>query len=77
MEIHKGLTAGELEAQYNLRALRPDLDSRVFPDWLERSTALRESAEAQLDLAYGPGERDKLDFFSAGKTGGTMSWISM
>jgi arylformamidase len=58
-------TDAELEAQYNLRALRPDYDDKVVPDWLQRSAAYRESAPCKLDLAYGPGARERLDFFPA------------
>lgn len=54
-----------MEPQYNLRALRPDYDSKVVPSWQSRSEAYRGQADARLDLAYGPGERERVDVFLA------------
>ncbi|MGH0003946.1 alpha/beta hydrolase [Pseudovibrio ascidiaceicola] len=35
----------------------------LFDQWVERSKAFRESSKNQLDIAYGSGEREKLDLF--------------
>lgn len=55
----------DMEPQYNLRALRPDYDSSVVPSWQSRSEACRSQVRSRLDLAYGPGERERLDVFQA------------
>jgi arylformamidase len=55
----------ELEAQYNLRALRPDFEAGMLQDWLARSAAFRRESGGSLDLAYGSGERERIDFFPA------------
>ncbi|MCA8250730.1 alpha/beta hydrolase [Burkholderia multivorans] len=55
----------DLEAQYNLRALRPDFEAGMLQDWLARSDRFRRSCGGSLDLAYGDGERDRLDYFPA------------
>lgn len=69
MTLNSRYSDEQLEQQYNLRARRPDYDTMVVPDWMERSQRYREnSTNAKIDLAYGPGERDKLDFFP-GKNG--------
>ncbi len=56
------------EALYNLRALRPDLDS-VTAEWEARSAIRRAAQGSRLDLAYGAGERDRLDYFDCGTPG--------
>jgi arylformamidase len=50
-----------LEKQYALGHLRPDLN--FLPDWNRRSMAFRQAGKCQLDLSYGPGPRDRLDYF--------------
>jgi len=57
--------SAELEAQYNMRLLRPDFEASLLPQWLARSAAFRRLPRARLDLAYGPHERDRLDYFPA------------
>lgn len=61
-----------MEQQYNLRALRPDYDVKVVPSWLERSEAYRKQAPLRADLAYGPGERERLDLFRAAGDDGPL-----
>ncbi|WP_185219004.1 alpha/beta hydrolase [Paraburkholderia dinghuensis] len=55
----------DLEAQYNLRALRPDFEAGMLQDWFARSARFRRACGGSLDLAYGDGERDRLDYFPA------------
>src|SRR5438445_13579119 len=50
-----------LEKQYALGHLRPDLN--FLPDWNRRSVAFRQAGKCQLDIAYGSGDRDRLDYF--------------
>lgn len=55
-----------LEAQYNIRALRPNYDTAVVPRWVSASEAFRATANAVVDIVYGPGPRQKLDIFRSG-----------
>ena len=64
-------TAAELEAQYNNRARRSDSDS-VAAEWQVRSDAFRAAAKGRFDLAYGPGDRDRLDYYPAAEPGGAL-----
>jgi arylformamidase len=66
--VYKGLTREDIEAQYFLRGTRPDYQSKMIPDWIERSSRLRNDADCSLDVSYGPGTRNRLDFFRAGST---------
>ncbi len=65
-------TFEEMEPQYNFRARRPDYASVVEPEWVSRSERFRATANGLLDLQYGPGERDRLDFFPAQQAGGPV-----
>ena len=64
MGLYRDMTAEELEAQYNLRARRPDFDD-MMAGWLERCASFREASGARCDIAYGPGEREQFDLFPA------------
>lgn len=66
LTFHENFTPEEFDAQYNLRAGRPDYEVTVIPDWLERSEAARNSLDCELDIRYGDGERQKLDVFRCG-----------
>ena len=63
MNVYKGLSIEDIEAQYFLRGLRPQYESKDLPGWLERSKRFVESTDASLDLVYGPRERNRLDLF--------------
>lgn len=57
------------EAEYNNRARVPDHPA-VMAGWLRDAAAWREaSPAAELGLAYGPGERERLDLFWPDATG--------
>lgn len=71
MKADGGWTEAQLEAQYDNRARRPDCD-QLMAGWQARSDAFRGVAKARLDLAYGPGPRDRLDFFPAAEPGGAL-----
>ena len=77
MEVYKGLTQEELEAQYFLRATRPGYEENDIPRWLAKSRRFVESVcDARLDLAYGPTARNRLDLFPApGKCRGLLLYI--
>jgi arylformamidase len=53
-----------LESEYNVRARRGDFDE-VVADWMRRSAAQRNDTNCCLDLAYGSGDRERMDVFTA------------
>lgn len=53
-----------LESEYNVRARRTDFDE-VVADWMRRSATQRDDTNCRLDLAYGSGERERMDLFTA------------
>lgn len=63
LSYHQRFTDEEFDAQYNLRAGRPDYELTVIPDWQTRSAACRAELSPQLDIRYGQGDRQRLDFF--------------
>jgi arylformamidase len=65
MTVWGKYTANELEKQYNMRLTRLDYETKVVPDWIQRSATYRDSVPCRLDLSYGPLERERLDFFPA------------
>jgi arylformamidase len=71
--VCRGLSADEIEKQYALRKLRPAYEKEMVPGWLERSARFRaEHPGARIDLAYGPGPRDRFDFFPTARPGGAF-----
>jgi arylformamidase len=56
------------EQQYNARAAVPDHPA-ILARWAEESKRVREYSRCELDLAYGPSHREKLDLFLAEGTG--------
>jgi len=65
MTVYKNYTQQELDGQYNARASVPDFGA-VVRDWERRSQACRQALSFKVDLAYGPREREQLDYFPAG-----------
>jgi arylformamidase len=59
-----GKSGIDLEAEYNNRARVPDHPA-VMARWRDAAEAAR-AARPPLDIAYGPGEREVMDLFSAG-----------
>ena len=57
-----------LDAQYNQRSLVPDADDYIAVDVAE-SARVREKLDCRIDVAYGPGEDEKLDVFPAAAPG--------
>lgn len=66
LTFHTRFSAERFDAEYNLRAGRPDYEVTVIPDWQQRSEAARETLTAKLDIRYGEGERQILDVFNCG-----------
>lgn len=54
-----------LEDNYNNMARRPDAPE-LIQQWAERSAVYRRNADASLDCAYGPGDRERIDIFRCG-----------
>lgn len=50
------------ESEYNNRARVPD-HPEIIAQWLTEAAAYREQATCELDISYGPLERNKLDLF--------------
>lgn len=67
-ETYGNFTAEEIEAQYNLRARRPEFDLEIKSDWVARSARARERLDCTLDVAYGPSERQRIDHFKSGRS---------
>lgn len=63
-----------LELQYNNRALVPEHPA-IFERWRSASSAFRKHADADLDLAYGKADRQRLDLFRAPHSRGTVVFI--
>ena len=57
-----------LDAQYNQRSLVPDADDYIAVDVAE-SARVRDKLDCRIDVAYGPGEDEKLDVFPAAAPG--------
>ena len=53
-----------LEIQYNNQRRVPEFPE-LMQDWVQRTQALRASTGARLDIAYGDGERERLDLYPA------------
>jgi len=65
--FHKKFSAEEFDSQYNLRSKRPDYESTVIPEWIERSVKVRSNFPGMLDIRYGTGQKQKLDLFGVNK----------
>ena len=70
MTVFNGMDADTLETMYNVRAALGDGFQGVVDSFMSRSAAHREAASVRLDLAYGEGARERLDFFSGGDVNG-------
>lgn len=68
LTYHTRFSPEEFDAQYNLRAGRPDYEVTVIPDWTRDSEAARASLDCTIDIRYGEGEKQKLDVFRCGDT---------
>lgn len=65
--IYRGMDRATLDAAYNNTAAVgiPKRDAYVA-GWSRRSDAVRKTVPARLDLRYGAGARERLDFFPCG-----------
>ena len=67
LTFHTKFSAEDFDSQYNLRSKRPDYESTVIPEWIERSGKVRSDISSMLDIRYGAGEKQKLDLFRVSK----------
>jgi len=63
-----------LERAYNVRAARDDYEALV-DEWNRRSEAFRTAFGGFLDAEYGPGDRQRLDIFTAAQGGPTLVYL--
>ena len=63
LTFHTRFSPEEMDAQYNLRAGRPDYEETVIPGWTQDSQTARETLDCSLDIRYGAGDNQKLDVF--------------
>jgi arylformamidase len=64
--VWQGFNQAELDAAYNNMAAVPNSAARLA-DWATRSAALRAHMPAELNLPYGPRERNRIDLFRCGQ----------
>lgn len=69
--IYRGMNRAALDAAYNNGAAVADSD-RWLEQWRRRSAELRAAPGARLDIAYGPKERNRFDYFPAGRPGAPL-----
>lgn len=60
------MTAIDYEAEYNNRRRVPD-NAEYAARWQAASAAYRQTTRADLDVVYGPGERQRYDLFPSGQ----------
>ena len=66
LTYHTRFTSEDFDAQYNLRAGRPDYEVTVIPGWTADSETARATSDCSLEIRYGKGEKQKLDVFRCG-----------
>ena len=66
--LYRGMDRAMLDAAYNnTAAVGPARRERYVADWTTRSDALRKARGGRIDLRYGDGARQRLDFFACGR----------
>lgn len=63
-----------LDRAYNNSLAVPE-SKALFASWIEMGQAVRKRHPAQLDLAYGPRTRNRLDYFDAGRGSPVLAFI--
>lgn len=69
LTFHTRFSPADFDAEYNLRAGRPDYEATVIPDWIARSDAAQAALPCTTDIRYGAGEKQRLDVFRCGDAG--------
>ncbi len=70
-KIYRDYDQQALDDQYNQRVLVPDAEEYIAADRAE-SDRVRAALDCRIDVAYGPGEDQKLDIFPARAVGAPM-----
>jgi acetyl esterase/lipase len=66
--LFRGMDRAALDAAYNNRNAVGSTKVDAFnADWRARSEVLRAKRKPEIDLRYGPGARERLDFYAGGK----------
>jgi arylformamidase len=75
--LWRGMDRAALDAAYNnTAAVGVARRDRYVGEWSARSDAFRRARAGKIDLRYGDGPRQRLDFFSCGKPGApTLAYI--
>lgn len=74
-EVYRGMTAAELEAEYNLIALRPDFQQAIVGPWMRRSADFRARADGRIGLGFSEDPRDLIDLFGAGRDAALLVFL--
>ena len=53
MDAEKFYSPQELERQYNVRDSRADYETKIVPDWINRSAITRTNLKSAIDISYG------------------------
>jgi len=64
--VYGGYTQAELDRQYDAAGTVPSTDP-YFEEWAAASKRTRTALHCELDVAYGAGERERLDLFPAAR----------
>lgn len=72
--LYGGMTAAELEFQYNFRERVPEHVDHIAR-WEAESARVRAAVAGSCDLAYGPHARHRLDLFPAGPEAPLFAFI--
>ena len=64
MSLYRGMDRSALDAAYDNSAAVA-ASPRILADWDARSASLRAARPQHLDLRYGTGERNRIDYFAA------------
>jgi len=75
MFVYREYDQEELNAQYNNRLRVPEFED-IVARWREASAEARPAPGARLDLRYGAGAREDLDFFPAPGAGGATPLLA-
>jgi len=74
MTLYRGMDRAALDAAYNNSAAVTD-SAAMMADFQARSDRLRAAPGCQLDLRYGPAERNRIDYFAARGAGPLLVFI--
>ena len=68
--LYRGMDRAALDAAYNNRnAVGGDAVERHYADWQARTKKLNAAHKPEIDVRYGTGARERLDFYRAGPAG--------